>query len=256
MMGIDDWLTGDLHNPRRNGLEYFGKYPKQRQKEMLLDPTWTRAIFVRDPLERTLSAYMDKGLQGSGHEPWVGGAHVKRECCNLGRMGAKPKFEGIDIKACHSAPLKPYSNDLTVANFPFEHFIRDFMTACPDHHWMPQHKRLSAPSNYRFINFVGNFETKMEDTHRLLKQIGAFDEFGSSGWGTETVQETDETTGQTVDKTKSLAVFEKNHAGHQTGSTQYMDLYYSDSLRRLVYEYYKRDYELELYNLTKPKLVL
>jgi Sulfotransferase family len=42
--------------------------------ELLQSPQWTRAIFVRSPLERVLSAYLDKGL----HEQ---GDYVFRHCC-------------------------------------------------------------------------------------------------------------------------------------------------------------------------------
>lgn len=254
--GVDEWLTVDqrTHDPSKNRLAYFGKLSKQRQKEILLDPTWTKAIFVRDPLERTLSAYMEKGLTASGYKPWVGGAHLKRNCCNMQRS---PKFPDVDIKACHEAPLRPFNNHLTAENFPFEMFFREFVIGCPDDHWKPQHKRL-APSNYKFINFVGKFETIMEDTHRLLKQIGAFEEFGSHGWGIDKYQQTNEFTGQTLNITKSLAIFERNHANHKSGASNQWskDLYYTDSLRRLVYEWYRKDYECELYNFTKPKLVL
>jgi len=63
MMGESDWLEKNPHAPSKtDGLKHVGHFSRDKQLEMMTSPNWTRAIFVRDPLERTLSAYLDKGL--------------------------------------------------------------------------------------------------------------------------------------------------------------------------------------------------
>jgi hypothetical protein len=41
---------------------------------MMTSPNWTRAIFVRDPKQRFLSAFLDKAI---GNDGW----HVLKQCC-------------------------------------------------------------------------------------------------------------------------------------------------------------------------------
>ena len=66
MIGYDNWyldtegLEGDPHDPNLNGLRYLYHFPIETAHEMMTSPHWTRAIFVRDPKIRFLSAFMDK----------------------------------------------------------------------------------------------------------------------------------------------------------------------------------------------------
>lgn len=232
MMGYSDWLTRSPHDPAQNGLNYLGHYSREEQLMMMTSPDWTRAIFVRDPLERALSAYMDKALQSDGAT--VEGSYIKRHCCGMEDVKLfRPRGKG-----CEKFPLFPYSNPLDSSNFPFGTFVNNFMADCNDPHWRPQSKRMDKASNWKLINFVGKFENRMEDTHALLKQIGAFEEFGKSGWGSS--------------ENKSLAIFETNLAGHKTGSAEKMKQYYNPSLQKRVFRHYWRDYKFELFNFTIP----
>jgi hypothetical protein len=234
MMGYKNWLIASPHNPETNGLKYLGQYPPDKQKEFMTSSDWTRAIFVRDPMERTLSAYMDKGLQTGplDWKPSITGAHIKRRCCGLWK-----KRNPI----CNSSPFTPHETNLTEYNFPFESFVVSFMRQCQDSHWNQQIRRMK-PKNWKWINFVGHFENMQNDTRRLLKKIGAYEEFGATGWGESS-----------SDINKTLSIFEKNLAHHKTGSGNYMNKHYSPTLERLVLQYYSRDYSFNLFNFTKPE---
>lgn len=239
MMGYQDWLNKSPHDPEKNGLRYLGHYSRKEQEMMMTSPEWTRAIFVRDPLERTLSAYMEKALSigdGARWTPVVEGAYIKRICCGMlpGKQPTKKRSAGV----CQRYPLAPYESRMNATNFPFETFVDKLMKQCRDPHWSPQSKRMDKPSNWQFINFVGHFENRMADTHALMRRIGAFDDF-AFGW----------------DKTNSsLAIFESNTALHKTGSSKKMDEHYTDLVRKRVFEHYKGDYQLELFNFTSPLL--
>jgi hypothetical protein len=79
MMHLNDWRKGSdkgniPHNPSYNGLKYLNHYPLKTALEMLTDPEWTRAIFVRDPKERFFSAYLDKAKKNDGK-------YVTHHCC-------------------------------------------------------------------------------------------------------------------------------------------------------------------------------
>jgi hypothetical protein len=71
IQGVKDWDNQDSdyglpHNPKYNNLKYLSDYSLQEASEMMTNPEWTKAIFVRDPKERFLSAFLDKGLGNFG----------------------------------------------------------------------------------------------------------------------------------------------------------------------------------------------
>ena len=65
------------HNPKFNGLSYLHQYSLEEANRIMTSPEYTRAIFVRDPKERFLSAFLDKATSN-------GGAHVQNKCCPSG----------------------------------------------------------------------------------------------------------------------------------------------------------------------------
>lgn len=76
MEGYEDWATSYNdppglyspdkplsrlpHDPKINGLTYLTQLPLDEANMILNDPTWTKAIFLRDPMTRFVSAYLDK----------------------------------------------------------------------------------------------------------------------------------------------------------------------------------------------------
>lgn len=64
-------LKGEVHNPYENGLTYLYDYSDENVTSMILDNTWTKVAFVREPRERILSCFFDKVLR----EP-----HFKLKC--------------------------------------------------------------------------------------------------------------------------------------------------------------------------------
>ena len=178
----------------------------------MTSPDWTRAIFVRNPLERTLSAYMDKGLKDRGY-------FVKLHCCYI--LNNTADF-------CRKPPFSPFDFPMNSTTFPFENFVDQILPECKDPHWNPQYNRLQNSSNWKLINFVGKLENKMADTHMMLKQIGAFEEFGAVGWS----------------EFHNESIFQSNRAVHQTGSSNKMAQHYTPYLRKRVVEHYRKDYEL------------
>ena len=230
MMGYSDWLEKMPHNYSDSGLKRLFEYSRDEQLVMMTSPEWTRAIFVREPIERTLSAYLDKGLRRT---------YMQYHCC--GRKGpnkiSKPLWKERG-EFCDRYPFVPfdtpggkYQNDFT-----FEYFVNTAMTECYNVHWNPQHIRIEKTKNWKLINFVGKHDNNMADSHLMLKKIGAFEEFGASGWGTF----------------RNESIFQKNHAGHGTGSSSRIDKYYTPELRKRVFEHVRGDYEMELFNFTIP----
>ena len=139
MASLDDWMAKDydpLHDPRTNGLTYRNQYPKKALK-MLRSKEWTKAIFVREPKARFLSAYLDKVAS-------KGGSYVVRHCCPRKRDCAPDTM------------------------LDFLHLTK----RCWDPHWAPQSKRLTA-GLWAAMDFVGSFENVRDDAEALLLPLQA-----------------------------------------------------------------------------------
>ena len=155
MMNVSNYMEEEYEkllpwNPEINGLKYLYHYNRTAASAMMTDPTWTRAIFVRDPKERFLSAYLDKVVQNEDY--------TIRKCCPYSRAcGAKAK-ESI------------------------ENFMQ-LMRICTDAHWNPQSKRILEDKYWPYINYVGHMENLYDDAKTLLERLGAWDVYGNSGWG-------------------------------------------------------------------------
>ena len=112
---------------------------------------------------------------------------------------------------------------------------------CNDAHWRPQHKRMEE-KYWPHINFVGHMETLLEDAETLLKQVGAWEEYGSTGWGVKG--------DQYVFQAKA------GEAGrhHATNARAQLRSYLTAELETAVDEYYSEDYTNAMMNLTKFKV--
>jgi hypothetical protein len=154
MMKISDWNVHNTArlipwNPELNGLKYLYDYNRTVASYMMIANDWTRAIFVRDPKERFLSAYLDKVVDNKDF--------FRKQCCLFTGACVAPARESL------------------------QGFF-DAVQTCEDAHWKPQHRRMES-KYWRYVNFVGHMETTSQDAEHLLKMIGAWKLYGQSGWG-------------------------------------------------------------------------
>jgi Sulfotransferase family len=233
MMGLHDWKVHrepDIpHNPKKNGLRYLYHYRPTVALTLMTSPSWTRALFVRDPKERTLSAYLDKAVKKDG-------LYVSKHCCKK-ELQAKQQNATLLLTSTTTCGERASSSFLA--------FLRLIQKeCCCDPHWGKQSFRIDA--DFRpYINFVGKFERAQEETKRLLTEVSArlgnnrskgqdlWQEFGASGWGPQ---------GQD-------AIFaQSTQAKHQTSAITKMKLYYNHSVEALADAIYKYDYNDPLLN--------
>jgi Sulfotransferase family len=236
MMGYDNWNKFPFlhpHDPRINGLSYLGTYDKAQQEEFMTSPEWTRAMFVRDPLERMLSAYLNKGLSEE--------RYIKRWCCQISPRETEEERQQelmyLQENNPSCAQLTPWETQPTAETFTFDFFIDEFMLQCNDKHWRPQSQRM-YPKNWKFLNFIGRMDNLHEDAKALLQKIGAWDEFGSNGWGAN----------------GNMSMFEK--ARSDTTNTHSRDRFaqfYTPERKKKALEYLKGDYQNEWLNFTLPE---
>lgn len=150
MMGYSDYRTGEVANPRKNGLRYLYDYTEEQAVDMLTSDEWTKALFARDPKERILSAFLEEGLTDDG-------AYVGDRCCP-------------DERNCQQVASSSFSGFLLVANI------------CQNAAWIPQSYRMEARI-WPFLSFIGTVENGYEDSKTLLEKVGAWTDYGEKGWG-------------------------------------------------------------------------
>ena len=179
MMGYSDWHVQREpyvpHDPGSNGLKYLHHYPVQKANHFLTSPEWTRAIFIRDPKERILSAYLDKVIKDTA----LKGGYIQRNCCTKKH---KPNICGVSAKK--RVP------SVTGDDCSFQCFLNDITKHCDDPHWRPQKRRIDKIF-WENIDFVGHMETMSLDAETLLKKlrstktnsVDAWERYGNNGWG-------------------------------------------------------------------------
>lgn len=209
MMGYEDWTSQDgtkliPHNPEENGLKYLYDYSTERASEMMTSPEWTRAIMVRDPKERFLSSFLDKSVSNDHH-------HIISRCCKDG--------------SCVDAAQ-------TVSGF------LELCKVCDDEHWRPQHSRMES-KYWPYVDMVGHVENAAVDARMLLERIGAWDEYGSTGWGTYG--------NQSIFASKEVA----GAGEHATWAQWQVWKWYNPESEAQVESFFQGDYDNPLFNFTR-----
>lgn len=226
IMGAKDWQSHDgnkylPHNPKFNNLKYLHHYHNLTQvRTMFLDPNWTKAIFVRDPKQRFLSAYLDKAVSNNGH-------FLRDKCC---AQTPKDRHKCLSIPTCRTCLENGRSN--------LSSFLQ-LIHACRDDHWELQSARMDD-KYWKYINFVGQMETLAEDGIRLMERIGAWERYGKDGWGPH--------------GNMSMFVTSNQKQSHTTDAKSKMQSYYYAELEEQVEEFYSQDYENPLFDFVKTKV--
>eukprot|EP00980_Cylindrotheca_fusiformis_P010053 scaffold2220_cov75-Cylindrotheca_fusiformis.AAC.8 len=226
IQGLPDWKKQNHtyylpHNPEFNGLTYLNQFNTSYAKQIFDDPSWTKAIFVRDPKERFLSAYLDKVVSNNG-------VFVRDKCCNPRINPNTNQPECLD-HYCFSCVQRAMSG---IPGF------LEIMETCHDAHWEAISHRLES-KYWNYINFVGTMKHLRQDGEDLLKRIGAWEKYGKSGWGP------DGTSSMFDRKTKT-------GQSHTTDAKSKVWQYYTPEVEKLVEQHYDEDYRLFHF----PKIVL
>ncbi|GAX13362.1 carbohydrate 4-sulfotransferase 8 [Fistulifera solaris] len=211
MEGYSDWQDQDgerllPHNPNENGLKYLYDYPIDKANEIMTSPKWTKAMMVREPKQRFLSAFLDKAVSNDH-------AHIMGKCCQF-----------------MEDPQQCVDSAQTASGF------LNLIKTCEDDHWRAQNDRVDY-KYWPYIDMVLHVEKAEEDAKRLLQKIGAWDEFGQTGWS----------------KDHQSPIFgnaAKSAGDHATWSQWQVWKWYTPEVERQVEAFYRADYENPLFNFT------
>ncbi len=150
--GAPDWSDGPLaHDRDRSGLCYLDSLPEAHAKALLADSGIFRFVFVRNPFDRLLSAYLNKFVVC---KKWGGDWPVWRE-------------HVIRAREKSGCPNDDGERDFTFAEFV--QYLEDLEDGEMNEHWAPQ-AALSCIDEVRF-DFVGHFESLSADAENVLKRL-------------------------------------------------------------------------------------
>tara|TARA_B110000008_G_scaffold26052_2_gene23440 strand:- start:4615 stop:6846 length:2232 start_codon:yes stop_codon:yes gene_type:complete len=126
-------------------------YDTEEATRIMHDPTWTKSIFLRDPYERVLSAYLHMRKNN----------YTRKYCQNKSPINFTYFLEDI-VQKCDRGTL-------------------------PDPHFGSQYDRVTEKW-WPYMNFVSTLDNFSTDFPKLLKKLGLWSRYGKAGWGPSIVK--------------------------------------------------------------------
>jgi hypothetical protein len=156
---------------QHEGLKRLSEIPLEEPQEMMTSKEWTRAVFVSEPKERVLSAFLDKFVHN--HKDYF---DCPGGCCKTRRVRMLLGPDG----ECRSVP-------------DFTYFLNK-TKLCPAPHWTPQRDVLDEHW-WPDVTFIGYAHLISSEAKRLLESVTsskdnltAWEKFGDTGWGENATQ--------------------------------------------------------------------
>ena len=154
LAGLSDWRLDPHYEVVNPQLRRLGP---DRVNDILNDPMWVRAVVLRDPAERLLSAYLDKFVQSASYASNV----------------FRPDGRGMSFAEFLGYVLHPNQDpDLPTG-----------LHSRTDPHWRPQHLVGALSAAEPSLDLVGDFADIGGWARRVLERVGAWEEHGADGWG-------------------------------------------------------------------------
>jgi len=227
VMGAKDYLSLPYYKLDRQ--EWMLKNLSiKKSEELLNDPTWTKAVFFRDPVERLLSAYLDKFVNNNYSKMFV------KNITNPSNIISFPEF--VKLFAGSNATKCDEGHGVHTCTDP--HWKPQLLT-CGLDYWLPQ------------VDFIGTFEHLSEHTKMLLERVGLWEKYGAKfDDGKNMKSEGSDIWSMPTPVRPSnytVAGFNQKGAGtshHSTSSSSKIQEYYTPELLKTVREAYHWDVKI------------
>lgn len=140
LLGYDDWedTTRQFH-----GLRYLSDYTVEEATSIIFSPNFTKAMFVRNPLLRIQSNFIQMAKFDKNFT-MIEGCDCARDCNEDGPCLSETK--------------------------DFVSFLTQLIPTCDRPYWRPQANRME-PKYYRQLDFIGRYESFSEDAETLLRKV-------------------------------------------------------------------------------------
>jgi len=214
MTGNPRWCGKWIHKKEVNGLKWLNDYSLKEAQRIMTSPEWTRAVFVRNPKDRLLSAFLDKAVKHSAN-------FTHDTCGGYSRLGGN-RQECIDH------------------HLEFGFFLENITTVFPTNvHWMQLYDQIDDKW-WPYINYIGYMENIAEDAKSLLQSItsnkdgiSAWERCGITGWGINVTQ--------CASNNGTEPFMGKIDTKHETDAHEKLRAYYTPELEMFVNNKYSKD---------------
>jgi hypothetical protein len=231
-IGAQDYRSMPHKKQDREGF-FLGNLPLSRAMALLDDPTWTKAVFIRNPLERLVSAYQDKIVR----------RQYTQLVFNISRVA-----DGNTTMS-----FSEFVDKVTTADTSSECSHPNGLSACTDVHWKPQMMTCGLDYLLPKFDFVGNFDYIAEQTKVLLEKVGVWDTWGRTyddGTGAEPSPPWDFCHVMPIKRKLNETINGFNQQGasvateyhHSTDSKNKLDAFYSPDLIQKLRRAYALDF--------------
>lgn len=191
MMGLPggEGRVSSYQNLRTNGLITLDQFQLHEAEKMMNSKEWTRAIFLREPKERVLSAFLNKFVNDK--------SYFRNKCCGDDKLLLGKKDQ-------HHCDKMMNTRNLTY----FLHRTLD----CHDPHWLPQWPVIEEKF-WKKITFIGFMELVSSDAKTLLESLSSSsDGKNSTAWETHGKNE--------WGKNHNEGFMQRNAAGHSANAAE------------------------------------
>ena len=200
---------------------YFDSLRPEVQREIWNDPSWTRAVLIREPTERLLSAYLDKIYGNKDHQ----------------------NTSFADFVGGLSQP------PTTRENLPSGSFLK--MTGVSwytDPHWRPQSYSCGLGQLLPHFHYVGGLDRVAEHTKAILQSVGLWETHGKHYRLSQNKTKKIRTKPPEPLEPGQVALGFQQETSvsdhHSRGAQAKIDEYYTPGLLETVKELYRDDYAL------------
>ncbi len=234
LQGSPNWCLGnpEIHDPSVNGLKFLSDYTMEEAQTMMISPKWKKAIFVRHPKPRILSAFLDKAV-GNSEQFLIKNCriYVRQGGGNYDDCGKNRQDFGFFLNNFTSLPK-----------------IRDNV------HWRTIYSQIDEKW-WPYVDFVGKMENLNDDAKKLLSSlysnidgISAWDKIGLFGWNND----------ESKNCTKALEsdglFLGVPAANHSTKAKEQMMKFYTPELEALVEKRFKDDLNNPYFHFNELKI--
>jgi hypothetical protein len=203
--------------------------PLDVAQDLWNNPSWTKAVFFRDPAERLLSAYLDK----------------------IAKEAYTQKVFRIGTLEDESRPVLTFEEFVDLLSTNNTSCIDPSgLHTCSDPHWKPQYLTCGLDVTLPLMDFVGNFNHLAVHTKLLLDRVGMWDTYGrfydhESEDGK--IADSCEIPPPALNESLKYGFNQRDLAQvneHATGSQTKMDMYYTPEIMAKVRKAYEVDFAI------------
>jgi len=173
---IDQWRVSRLGN--------------EAAQKLFQDPTWTKAVFLREPAERLLSAYQDKVVKHAFTQH-----HFK-----IDTQSPPETRKILSFEEFVNLVMEPNDNCKSPGG----------LDVCSDPHWKPQTLTCGLDYLLPHYDFIGNFHHVSPQTKLLLQQVNLWETHGSKF---------DDGSGRTEEMVGNFCASRLPHSSHGSRNT-------------------------------------